>query len=69
MSFRTAHQHPPSVCNANMSNHPMFLSRSVTVGELIRACDPYSHESAQAFLKSEVYDLLLPAIAFVDELV
>ena len=65
--FRTAHQHPPSIRDARMANNPTFLTRSLTVKDLIRACDPFSDEVAQAFLRSEVYDLFLRATALVDE--
>ncbi|KAF9653770.1 hypothetical protein BDM02DRAFT_3125690 [Thelephora ganbajun] len=36
-----------------MSDLPGFLSRSVVRGELLRLCDPFSDEAAQAFLRSE----------------
>jgi len=63
--FRTARQYSPSIRDVDMS-HPMFLSRSMTVRDLIRACDPFSDEVAQAFLRSEVCDLFLPGFALIE---
>ena len=66
--FRTARQYPPppSIREPGMANHPMFLSRSMTVMDLIRACDPFSDEVAQAFLRSEVCSPFLPAFALIE---
>jgi len=64
--FHIARKYLPSIRDADMSSHPMFLSRSMTVRDLIRACDPYSDEVAQAFLRSEVCYLFLPAFALIE---
>lgn len=57
MPFRIPHQHLTLIRHTNMTYHPGFLSRSVTVGALLRLCDPFSDEAAQAFLRSEVLSL------------
>lgn len=61
MPFHTVHRYFAFIRCASMPDRPGLLSRSLTAQDLLHICDPYSVETAQAYLRSEVLELSISA--------